>query len=357
MAFIDEWKKLRPIEKRKLTNKPLQLPLSCELCYLNESLNHDDGGLLRGGGSRRRKTPTAEISHPLPSNAAWRKVNLYGGHGRKEKLYLQGWSDMDEPLCKLCQTPCKGNNAKVPQFFEDLFCSLDCFEEYRSRTSNRFLREGLFQVERGICTNCQLDCHQLVNHLRPLSVEMRRAYIMKVAPIIAKRDKLLEKLVHDPAEGNAWHADHIIPVYKGGGECKLENMRTLCVACHADVTTAQNAERRIARNKAKKQLKDTMTSLINVVKQSAKTDLVQGCDSKFPSNDLDDDLLIEIPGSAYSGGGVNTTKEQNEEQELLTKSSSENICSGSGEAPGLFTATKDAKNWETPVVLQDLHVW
>ncbi|XP_011087338.1 DNA annealing helicase and endonuclease ZRANB3 isoform X2 [Sesamum indicum] len=217
MAFINEWKKLRPIEKRKLTNKPLQLPLSCELCYLNESLNHDDGGLLRGGGSRRRKTPTAEISHPLPSNAAWRKVTLYGGHGRKEKLYLQGWSDMDDPLCKLCQTPCKGNNAKVPQFFEDLFCSLDCFEEYRSRTSNRYLREGLFQVERGLCTNCQLDCHQLVNRLRPLSVEMRRAYIMKVAPNIAKRDKLLEKLVHDPAEGNAWHADHIIPVYKGGG--------------------------------------------------------------------------------------------------------------------------------------------
>ncbi|KAK4402232.1 DNA annealing helicase and endonuclease ZRANB3 [Sesamum angolense] len=390
MAFINEWKKLRPIEKRKLTNKPLQLPLSCELCYLNESLNHDDGGLLRGGGSRRRKTPTAEISHPLPSNAAWRKVNLCGGHGRKEKLYLQGWSDMDEPLCKLCQTPCKGNNSKVPQFFEDLFCSLDCFQEYRSRTSNRFLREGLFQVERGICTNCQLDCHQLVNHLRPLSVEMRRAYIMKVAPNIAKRDKQLEKLVHDPAEGNAWHADHIIPVYKGesrvppptpqhaknaicpklafcnlllllsdlnyslvmftGGygclnfqkisasECKLENMRTLCVACHADVTTAQNAERRIARNKAKKQLKDTMTSLINVVKQSAKTDLVQGCDSKFPSNDLDDDLLIEIPGSAYSGVDVNTIREQNEEQELRT--TKESICSGSGEAPGTVHCKK-----------------
>lgn len=43
MDFINEWKELRPIEKRKLINKPLQLPLSCELCYLNESLNHDNG--------------------------------------------------------------------------------------------------------------------------------------------------------------------------------------------------------------------------------------------------------------------------------------------------------------------------
>ena len=33
-------------------------------------------------------------------------------------------------------------------------------------------------------------------------------------------------------EGNAWHADHIIPVYAGGGMCQLDNLRTLCVPCH-----------------------------------------------------------------------------------------------------------------------------
>lgn len=27
----------------------------------------------------------------------------------------------------------------------------------------------------------------------------------------------LDKLVNEPIEGNAWHADHIVPVYKGGG--------------------------------------------------------------------------------------------------------------------------------------------
>lgn len=43
MVFIQEWKDLRPIEKRKLLNKPLQLPLSNELCYLSESLNHENG--------------------------------------------------------------------------------------------------------------------------------------------------------------------------------------------------------------------------------------------------------------------------------------------------------------------------
>ena len=38
--------------------------------------------------------------------------------------------------------------------------------------------------------------------------------------------------------GNAWHADHILPVYRGGGLCTLENLRTLCVVCH-QVRTAQ----------------------------------------------------------------------------------------------------------------------
>lgn len=41
LAFIEEWKKLRPIEQKRLLGKPLQLPLTVELCYLCEGINHD----------------------------------------------------------------------------------------------------------------------------------------------------------------------------------------------------------------------------------------------------------------------------------------------------------------------------
>jgi len=51
------------------------------------------------------------------------------------------------------------------------------------------------------------------------------------------------------------------------GECRLENMRTLCVACHADVTAAQCAERKLIRSKARKQLKNTLNELRNNPKQ------------------------------------------------------------------------------------------
>lgn len=55
------------------------------------------------------------------------------------------------------------------------------------------------------------------------------------------------------------------------GECKLENMRTLCVACHAEVTAEQCKERRIARNKAKKQLKEALSKVLQVPNQFLKS--------------------------------------------------------------------------------------
>lgn len=39
--FLGEWRKLRPIEQRKLHGKALQLPLDIELCYLKENINHN----------------------------------------------------------------------------------------------------------------------------------------------------------------------------------------------------------------------------------------------------------------------------------------------------------------------------
>ena len=41
-----------------------------------------------------------------------------------------------------------------------------------------------------------------------------------------------DRLVKYALEGNAWHADHVMPVHRGGGLCGLENLRTLCVLCH-----------------------------------------------------------------------------------------------------------------------------
>ena len=36
--------------------------------------------------------------------------------------------------------------------------------------------------------------------------------------------------------GHLWQADHIVPVVEGGGECGLENIRTLCTSYHKSET-------------------------------------------------------------------------------------------------------------------------
>lgn len=46
-------------------------------------------------------------------------------------------------------------------------------------------------------------------------------------------------------------------------------MRTLCVACHYDVTAVQCAERRIMRANARKQLRVLMNNMKNDTKDAA----------------------------------------------------------------------------------------
>ena len=45
-----------------------------------------------------------------------------------------------------------------------------------------------------------------------------------------------------------WDADHILPVCEGGGECDLENLRTLCLVCHQDATSALRRRRARVRS-------------------------------------------------------------------------------------------------------------
>ncbi|KAI3953780.1 hypothetical protein MKW98_017604 [Papaver atlanticum] len=300
-AFMKEWNGLRPVDQKKLLGKPLQLPLTSELWYLKESINHGSEGLLKGG-SKQRTTPLSEISQPLPANASWKKISLCRGR-KKEKEYTQGWTVTGEPLCKLCQKPCKGKLSKIPEYFEDLFCEMACFQEYRVRTSQGSLREELFKMEHGVCVACKLDCHELVNYIRPLkSVARRREHVEKVAPNVARSKKLLDKLINYPREGNAWHADHIIPVYRGGGECNLDNMRTLCVACHSDVTKAQSKERRLRNKRAKDRVRDILKGLKvgSSMEHANHNSKEQGDMETRDKEDEDELLMVDVPGSDYS---------------------------------------------------------
>ncbi|KAF9606503.1 hypothetical protein IFM89_025778 [Coptis chinensis] len=94
------------------------------------------------------------------------------------------------------------------------------------------------------------------------------------------------------------------------GECTVDNMRTLCVACHKEVTAAQAAERRVTRINAKKRLKGILCGLSN----GSKIETVNSC---LMVDDVDE-LLVKVPGSAYTGSELKclctettTTNDQN----------------------------------------------
>jgi 5-methylcytosine-specific restriction enzyme A len=115
------------------------------------------------------------------------------------------------PLCRWC-------NLEVPPR-RFTFCSDWCVHEWRLRTDPGYLREQVFLRDRGICAICRIDTAAVY-------VELKRS----------RSVRRLNLLAHWGLKGltrrTLWDADHIVPVVEGGGECDLENLRTLCLICH-----------------------------------------------------------------------------------------------------------------------------
>jgi 5-methylcytosine-specific restriction protein A len=93
------------------------------------------------------------------------------------------------------------------------------------RTQPAYLREKVFERDRGICAGCSLDTIAAARKLR-FSRGEGRALLLSHWGLRTRSRKSL------------WDADHIVPVIQGGGECDLSNIRTLCLRCHRAATAA-----------------------------------------------------------------------------------------------------------------------
>ena len=149
-----------------------------------------------------------------------------------------GWADHNRlPKGANGRNLCRWCSLEVPKG-RLTFCSDWCVEEWRLRTDPRYVREKVLERDRGVCAQCGVDCLAAWKHLKRLrgaaSLKARLEWGLRLGS--AGRKSL-------------WDADHIVPVVEGGGECDLENIRTLCLKCHRAVT-AQLREKRLKANRA-----------------------------------------------------------------------------------------------------------
>lgn len=110
------------------------------------------------------------------------------------------------------------------------FCSKDCVHEYRIRTSGSYMRECAYLRDKGICALCGIDCKWIAREALKLDGKERVQFLADYN-ITSKR-----KIWRRKYGGGLFDVDHIIPVRDGGGQSGMENLRTLCIECHKDVT-------------------------------------------------------------------------------------------------------------------------
>jgi 5-methylcytosine-specific restriction protein A len=122
---------------------------------------------------------------------------------------------------------CRKCGSEVPDG-RRTFCSRECVHEWKLRTQPGYLRAETFKRDLGICAKCGID------------TKTER-----------QKDKRLHYSRRARGSGHLWQADHIKPVVEGGGECGLDNIRTLCTECHKRETAALANRRAEARKLAK----------------------------------------------------------------------------------------------------------
>jgi 5-methylcytosine-specific restriction protein A len=128
-------------------------------------------------------------------------------------------------LCRWC-------SLEVPRG-RYTFCSAYCVHEWKLRTQPGYLREQVLERDHGICARCGVDTLAAARRLRYSRGQNRTA--------------LLAHWGLNRTRKRLWDADHILPVAEGGGECDLDNLRTLCLRCHRTATMELRERMRNAR--------------------------------------------------------------------------------------------------------------
>ena len=121
------------------------------------------------------------------------------------------------PLCRWCELEIVARRRRT-------FCSDGCVHQHRLRTDPGYLRDQVLARDHGICALCRADTLAIYAALKRSRGTARAAglSLYGMRTVTSRR--------------SLWDADHILPVAEGGGQCDLDNIRTLCLPCHRELT-------------------------------------------------------------------------------------------------------------------------
>lgn len=128
--------------------------------------------------------------------------------------------------CRWC-----GKGVKPPR---RTMCSPECAREISIRSNHKFMKTEVYKRDKGICAICKVDTRIIAKNALKLNLEDRELYLINFDIPMSR------KIWKRKFGGGLWDADHILPVNKGGGCCGLDNLRTLCIPCHKNITFKQN---------------------------------------------------------------------------------------------------------------------
>ena len=134
--------------------------------------------------------------------------------------------------------------------------SEECVNSWKIRNDPAYVREQVYDRDKGVCESCGRDTEKLRRQYRRLwmatkglSFRLIRNPSGTMHCKIRHLSRWRERGRWPDMSRSWWEADHIVEVVRGGGQCGLDNYQTLCVPCHKD-KTARLARERAQQRKA-----------------------------------------------------------------------------------------------------------
>uniref|UniRef100_A0A673HIW7 HNH domain-containing protein n=1 Tax=Sinocyclocheilus rhinocerous TaxID=307959 RepID=A0A673HIW7_9TELE len=169
--------------------------------------------------------------------------------------YLQAVDSAGTPLCLSCRKPSGEHHG-----WAGGFCSPACTEDFQLRSNQGYMRTHVLEKEQGVCQHCGLNAHQLYVQVRDAPRIHRNEMLDNtwLAQLPLKQVGLICRTLI--CIFGHFFLDHINPVYRGGGQCSLVNLQTLCTVCHRMRTTQQAKDRsQMKRDQAASKLASDIT--------------------------------------------------------------------------------------------------